>query len=66
MKVLKAIENKSNFVISQNGKILGISNGNILTLGKNSKLSKKEILDMDIVGNKKIDGVINDIFCIRV
>ena len=66
MKVLKAIENKSNFVISQNGKILGISNGNILTLGKNSKLSKKEILDMDIVGNKKIDGIINDIFCIRV
>ena len=54
MKVLEAIKNKSHFVITNDGSILAIRNGNTTCYGKNSSLSKNDILNMEVL---KVDNI---------
>lgn len=56
MKVIEAIKNKSNFVITRNGNILAINNEDKIHFGKNSKLSKNDILNMEVLKINKING----------
>jgi len=48
MKVLEVIKNNSKFVITKNGNILAINNGDKIQLGKNSKLTEDNILNMEV------------------
>ena len=59
MKVLEVIKNKSHFIITIDGNILAINNGNNEFYGKKSELSKEDILNMEVLKVDNINGHTN-------
>ena len=64
MKVLEAINNKANYVITKNGEFLAIKNNKDIRFG--TGLSSKEVLNMEVVKEERLKGLIEDVYCIRV
>lgn len=54
MKVSEVIKNTNNYVITKEGKILGINN------------TKDELLNLEVQKVQVIEGLIEDLTCIRI
>lgn len=49
MKVKEVVQDSDNFVITNNGNILAINNGDGMHLGKHLSISKDYLLDMKVL-----------------